>query len=446
MVVILQNKPESFLSSNNCWIYTVKKIITILFISTLFFSCKKEYKVDMPNTNNWALFTDPAAQQLNYTTRQAMEGVYDVGGSDIFGSLAAIKWSYFILGADTTFHVSGFFGKDIAYFICEGKQLNGGILLNGYWRKMVSTETGTIHLTISTANGAATLLSATPLVIAGSIVIDGLYGNGQEEPQNKIAFTYNRKLKQSTTPFNILAHRSGGRNSDLLPVSENSVEMILKTAEFGSTGIEIDVRFTKDGIPILYHDNDLNLRETQKSGLVGPIENYTYAQLNAFVRLINGERIPTLRQALTAVVNKTALTFVWLDTKYIGSVERVQTLQQEFTQLAAQRGRNLEIVIGLPGQDQLNSFLALPDFANTPSLCELSLEDVERTNAKIWAPRFTEGTQNTNVATMHAQGRRVFVWTLDVPEFIEQFIREGHFDGILSNYPSCTAYNYYVQQ
>lgn len=401
----------------------------------------------MPNTAGWDLFEMPAAGALPVTARQAMEAVYDVGnGSNTFGNLTAIKWSYVLNGNDTTFHVSGFFGKDIAYFICEGKQLNGTILMNGYWRKMISTETGIIRLTINTANGAATLLGPAPVISQGSIIIDGVYGNGQDEPQNPVTFTYNRKLNNSPASFNILAHRSGGRNSDLLPVSENSVEMILKTAEFGSTGIEIDVRFTRDGIPIIYHDNDLNLRETQKSGLVGPIENYTYAELSAFVRLIHGERIPTLRQALTAAVYQTQLSFVWLDTKYIGSLERVQTLQQEFQLRAAQAGRNIEIVIGLPGQEQLNNFLGLPDYATTPSLCELSMEDVQRTNAGIWAPRFTEGTQNENVAAIHAQGRRAFVWTLDVPEFIDQYIREGHFDGILSNYPSCTAYYYYVHQ
>ena len=425
----------------------MKKIFVILFISSFFFSCKKEYKVDMPDSSSWNLFNDPAVQKINYVARQAMEGVYDVSnGSDVFGNLTAIKWSYVIIDNDTTFHVSGFFGKDIAYFICEGKQLNGSILLNGYWRKMVSTETGVIRLTISQANGAGILLSANPVITAGSIIIDGMFGNGQEEPKTAITFTYNRKLNQSPAGFAIPAHRSGGRNSDLLPVSENSVEMILKTAEFGSTGVEIDIRFTKDGIPILYHDNDLNLREVQKCGLVGPIENYTYAQLNAFVRLIHGERIPTLRQALNAVVTQTALSFVWLDTKYIGSLEKVQTLLQEFTQMAAQRGRNVEIVIGLPGQEQLNNFLTLPDYASTPSLCELSIEDVQRSNAKIWAPRFTEGTQNDNVAAVHGLGKKVFVWTVDVPEFIEAFIRDGHFDGILSNYPSCTAYYYYVHQ
>lgn len=374
-----------------------------------------------------------------------MEGVYDISGSDVFGSVAAIKWSYVISNNDTSFHVSGFFGKDIAYFICEGKQLNGSILLNGYWRKMVSTETGLIRFTIDAANGAAALLNPAPAVPI-AISMDGVFGNGQEEPKNTIALSYNRPLYRGAGPFSILAHRSGGRNSDLLPVSENSVEMILKTAAFGSTGIEIDVRFTKDGIPILYHDNDINLRLTQKSGLVGPIENYTYAQLNAFVRLINGERIPTLRQALSAALYQTPLTFIWLDTKYIGSLEKVQALQFEFMDLAAALGRPFQIVIGLPGEAQVNKFLELPDYAVTPSLCELSIADVERTNSIIWAPRFTEGTQNDQVAAIQAQGKKVFVWTLDVPEFIEQFIRDGNFDGILSNFPSCVAFNYYVQQ
>ena len=106
----------------------------------------------------------------------------------------------------------------------------------------------------------------------------------------------------------------------------------------------------------------------------------------------------------------------------------------------------LQIVIGLPGKKQLDQFLELPGFANTPSLCELSLEEVEKTNAKIWAPRFTEGTQNDAVAKVHAQGRKAFVWTVDVPEFITRFTNEGHFDGILSNFPSCVAFNYYVHE
>lgn len=425
----------------------MKKTIIILFLTAMLFSCKKTYEVIMPDVSQWDLFKTPGTTALSATTRNAMEGVYDItDGADMFGALAAVKWSYVIKEADTTFHISGFFGKDIAYFICEGKQLNGAILLNGYWRKMVSTETGVIRFTINPADGAGILLSPSPVITAGSITINGVFGYDNDMPVRPLKLTYKRKLNNTPAGFQIMAHRSGGRTSDLLPVSENSVAMILKTAEFGSTGIEIDVRFTKDGVPILYHDNTLNLREIQKSGLVGPIENYTYDQLTTFVRLIHGEKIPTLREALNAVVYQTPLSYVWLDTKYIGSLAPVHALQKEFTQKAAAEGRNLTILIGLPGQDQLDQFLQLPDYAATPSLCELSIADVEKTNAKIWAPRFTEGTQNDLVAQVHAQGRKVFVWTVDVPEFISEFINDGHFDGILSNFPSCTAYNYYVHQ
>ncbi len=425
----------------------MRKLIAIFFLTVIVFSCKKEYRVIMPDTATWNLFNSPAAHALPASAKAAMEGVYTTtNGADFFGDLAAIKWSYSIKNRDTTFHVSGFFGKDIAYFICEGKQLNGNILLNGYWRKMLGIETGLIHLTIAANEGARLLLSPSPVVSADSVIINGVYGTGQQDPSLAVMFTYTRKLNHSPAPFQIAAHRSGGRTSDLLPVSENSIEMILKTSEFGSTGVEIDVRYTKDGVPILYHDNTLNLREIQKSGLVGPIEKYTYEQLSVFVRLIHGEKIPTLREALTAVVYQTPLSFVWLDTKYVGSIKPVQKLQKEFIQKAAANGRKLDIVIGLPGKAQLDEFLSLPGFQNTPSLCELSIDDVIKSNAAIWAPRFTAGTQNEEVDKIHALGKRAFVWTVDVPEFITSFVNNGHFDGILSNFPSCVAYNYYVHQ
>lgn len=425
----------------------MKKILFLFFIAGCFLGCKKSYQVIMPDTANWQMFNTPAALPLNGITRQAIEGVYKLTtATNDFGELVAVKWSYTIKGSDTMYKVSGFFGKDIAYFICEGKQLNGSILLNGYWRKMEGTQTGIIRLMILPTYGADILLGLNPVINIGSTTISGTYGNMQDEPGKPIAFSYLRKLNNIPSGFQILAHRSGGRTSDLLPASENSVEMILRAAAFGSTGVEIDVRFTKDGVPILYHDNTLNLREVQKSGLVGGIENYTYEQLSTFVRLIHGEKIPTLRNALNAVVYQTQLNFVWLDTKYIGSLAPVQALQKEFLQKAAAQGRVLQIVIGLPGQDQFNQLLALPDYATTPSLCELSIEDAVKANSKVWAPRFTEGTQNDQVAAVHAMGKLAFVWTVDVPDFIKRFVNEGHFDGILSNFPSSVAYHYYVHQ
>ncbi|MEO5683952.1 MAG: glycerophosphodiester phosphodiesterase [Chitinophagaceae bacterium] len=421
-------------------------VVIIVCILTALASCKKDYKAPVPDSNNWDAFSAAAPLKLSAQSRSSMEGVYHLtAAGGVFGDTVAVKWSYVITGTDTVYHLSVFCEKDIAYFICEGKKTNGDILLNGYWRKMLGVETGIVRFTIKAAEGADLVAGNNPVILPGSIVVSGIYGNGQELPALPISFSYNRKL-YSKGPFQIIAHRSGGRTSDLLPVSENSVAMIRKTPEFGSTGIEIDVRLTSDGIPILYHDNTLNLREAQKSGLIGPIKNYTFDQLSTFVRLIHGEKIPTLREALDAVVYQTALRFVWLDTKYTGSLQVVRDIQKEYLQKAAAAGRTLTIVIGLPTEDAQNDFLALPDYASAPNLCELSLEDVDKTNAEIWAPRFTLGTQNEQVAQVHAAGRQAFVWTLDVPDLIKQYLQDGHFDAILSNYPSSVAYYYYVQQ
>lgn len=222
--------------------------------------------------------------------------------------------------------------------------------------------------------------------------------------------------------------------------------MIKYASQLGATGIEIDIRLTRDGIPILYHDNTLNLRLTQKDGLVGPIESYSFDQLTDLVTLIDGEKIPTLRQALETVVNNTNLDFVWLDTKYDDSIAVIQALQAEYLAKAKALGRDLEIVIGLPADEQLTKFKELPNYDSVPSLCELTVQDVNDINAKVWAPRWTLGEQNEIVQEVQAEGHRAFVWTLDDPAYISQFIDQGNFNGILTNYPTLVAYYHYVKE
>ena len=94
----------------------------------------------------------------------------------------------------------------------------------------------------------------------------------------------------------------------------------------------------------------------------------------------------------------------------------------------------------------INEFLAYPDYVNIISLCELELDDVRKTNASVWSPRWTLGTQLDKVREMHAEGRKVFSWTIDDQTFIKKFIQEGEFDGLLSNYSASTSYYFYMQE
>ena len=404
-------------------------------------ACQKDYEAPLPYTFS----NSPGSGRFSPAVRQAMEGIYAVSdGSTQFGSEVALKWSYLLEGTDSTHYLSVFSGLDATYFNLEGSKQTDSLVMNGYWRKLVNADIGLTRLVVQAKHNGRLQAFSGNMPAGDTLVIKGFYGAGEDKPTQPLTMQYKRPLNKR--PFNIMAHRSGGRTADLLPASENSVAIIKLASRLGATGIEMDVRYTKDGVPVLYHDNTLNLRLIQKSGLTGSMELYTYKQLSAFVRLINGEQIPTLEEALDAVLYNTDLKFVWLDTKFTGSMDPVQAIQQKYNQKAKQAGRDLTVVIGLPTTDALDSYNALKNKANTPILSELDTAITRSISAGIWAPRWTLGLQTEEVLAMKAQGRTVYVWTLDEPTFIEEFIRQNQFDGILSNYTPVVAFYHYTEQ
>jgi glycerophosphoryl diester phosphodiesterase len=128
------------------------------------------------------------------------------------------------------------------------------------------------------------------------------------------------------------------------------------------------------------------------------------------------------------------------------SMSAIRDIQQEYLTKAAAIGRDFNPVIGIPTTDKLDEFMTLPNYQQIPSICELSVDQARQLNSSFWGPRFTMGTQNSLVAQMHAEGRRVLAWTLDEPAFVQDFLTNGDFDGFVTNYCSMVAYYYYVRQ
>jgi glycerophosphoryl diester phosphodiesterase len=370
-------------------------------------------------------------------TMRAMEGVYAVQeGHQLFGDEVVLKFA----GQG----LSLFAGRDAVYCFLDAGVQDSSLQLAGYWRRQVSVETGVLRLAIDGAGGGG-MLQRGQRPRRGEVMIEGSFSGAGGQGGRPVLLTYDRPLYEAGKPFLILAHRAGGRNSDRLPASENSAELVRIAERFGANGVEIDVQMTKDGVPVIYHDEQLNLRLTQKSGLVGSVSDYTIAQLESFVRLKNGEKIPTLKRMLATILRQTELRFVWLDSKASVPLAQLQELQRNYEDSARLFGRDLTVVIGLPDEDKVNELLSLPDFAAADVLCELDIDIVRRTQAEIWAPRWTLGTQSDAVAQMQAEGRQVLVWTLDEAGYIETFLRDGDFDGILTNYPALVAFHYFTQ-
>jgi len=84
--------------------------------------------------------------------------------------------------------------------------------------------------------------------------------------------------------------------------AENSIGAI-KAAVSAGYGIEMDIQPSKDGVPMVFHDYDLE----RLTGVRGAIGTKTTAELGAIALSGGGGTIPTLAQVLNAVAGKVPL-------------------------------------------------------------------------------------------------------------------------------------------
>lgn len=410
-------------------------LIALAILLITLCGCSKDTTVPIPSAGPNSIMEE--THPLNNASKIMMEGVYKVAsGADFFGDYVIVKWNR------TNLSISN---KDGKHFILDVGHLDSVVFLQGYWRNGYSDGTGLVQMYIPRNEGGTRILTGQG---DQKIAIYGAYGKEEALPDQAFELEYLRPFSDiaKNSNFYILAHRAGGRTSDKLPVSENSIAMINYTEKLGSTGIEVDVRMSKDGVPYIYHDGDLNTRLTQKGPLAGPSENYTWAQLTTFVRLIHGEMIPTLEEALNFTIDSTLLRFVYLDMKGdVGTMAKVIPIQKLALERAQKKGRDIKIVVGIPSTDVLNDLMTYPNYTSIPSLCELSVDDVHTVNSMVWAPRWTLGTQNELVQQMHSEGRLAVCWTIDQPSWIKDYLENGIFDGLLTNFPYVVAYYHYIQ-
>ncbi|GAB4093684.1 glycerophosphodiester phosphodiesterase [Flaviaesturariibacter terrae] len=374
----------------------------------------------------WRRFRAPGTRDLDAPACQALEGVYRVtAGSEFFGMTAVLKWSYTRNGEAVQQHLSFFCENDGAYLVCGARSEGPKALLHGYWRKLSASGTGIVRLE---QRGERWV---------------GFYGKRNQRPGNLFSLERIGPIP-ALPPFHIIAHRGGARNVDFLPVSENSLAMLLMAARLGATGVEIDIRWTKDEVPVLSHDSFLAFDSVKNSLFKGFIGDHTLAQLRR-IRLRKGGQVPTLREALNAVLYRTPLEVVWLDIKEPHDLSEVYAMQQEYIAAAAAIDRRLEIFIGVPDKDVRSRFEALPGYRGIPSLCELGPEVADAISADVWAPQYTGGPQPEAVAAQQAQGRRVFVWSLDSPLMISYYLSRSAFDGLVTNAAPVVAHWWLTQ-
>ncbi|XP_076023395.1 glycerophosphodiester phosphodiesterase 1 [Genypterus blacodes] len=95
----------------------------------------------------------------------------------------------------------------------------------------------------------------------------------------------------------VIAHRGGGHDAP-----ENTIAAIREASQNGAVGVELDLEFSADGVPILMHDETVD-RTTNGSGLLSQTSFSELRKLDAAAKhrlshKFAGEKVPTLEEAV----------------------------------------------------------------------------------------------------------------------------------------------------
>lgn len=383
---------------------------------------------------------DPAspladAEPLSPALLAALEGLFDEEATPWLGPLAAVRASrsgLTLLG-----------GTNAASALLRAGCVDEGdrLVLEGTWREAAGSGRGMVRLTIEPPALAARLCAGLPAPDPEDeprepLVLRGTIGHGAAALATPVTLRRRAPLRPAGARFLVVGHRGACRTQDACGASENSLESIRLAEALGAQAVELDVRVTADGVPVLFHDERLTPDLVRGLHCRGPVSAFALADLRDLCRLRFGERIPTVEDALRVIALESRLTTVWLDLKSPAAVAPLARLLTAWAAWLREAAPGLRVVMGLPDEATADEYLR----AQVPWIpCLVENDDprqLDRLGCDVWAPRWTgEALPRALVRSLRRAGKAVFFWTVDDREAIDRALREARPSGIVSNRP-----------
>lgn len=228
----------------------------------------------------------------------------------------------------------------------------------------------------------------------------------------------------------IIAHR--GQSFD---APENTLAAIELAIINGADAVEIDIRETKDHVPVLIHD--ATTKRTTNDTLTRYVNQLTLEEIKAldagswFSSEYREERIPTLEEVLIAIQGRTKLLLEFKDQgtrleqnvfdllKAYNMVENTVILSFSSQQLRRVKmyDENLQTLL------LLHSFFGrLEDLASAPYADHFGISLAFYTGNEVF------------IDIAHQQGKKVYVWTVN-DESTMKLLVDNDIDGIITDRP-----------
>jgi glycerophosphoryl diester phosphodiesterase len=253
------------------------------------------------------------------------------------------------------------------------------------------------------------LFAAAGLVVAASVVAAGLLESVGFEDHVEIS-----------------AHRGAS-----LAAPENTLPAFERAIADGATFLELDVQRTADGVLVVAHDADL----MRVAGVPLVIRRSNFAELQSadagahFGQEFAGQSIPTLDDVVKVAAGRAKLLI------------ELKSYSRDADALVAGvlhsiRSQNLldrAVVMSL-NYSEVQAIKRLEPRLAAGFVATASLGDVSRLDVDFIAVPLSHAT-DALIGAAHAQGKEVYVWTVDDPQQMSRALDRG-VDNIITNDPA----------
>jgi glycerophosphoryl diester phosphodiesterase len=462
-----------------------RRILVLGVAALLSTACASRTSPQPPEFQAGGLLARSTPPPNPYSLENVVEGVYDT--SHRFGSNVVVhgsQWGGLSDGMKSSVSILAY--DHYAFAILQPGCFTDNsvtppvtrLVLEGYWRYLDVTDptpesTGLIRLFVGPTSVIQYVCEApewnpangpgdprTPP--AEHAFFTGATGNGANAPGIPLEVTWKQPRKSrlnadGVKTYLVGVHHGACQTAQNCGISENTPETAIMATQLQGEYLEIDVRLTKDQVPVFFHLG-LYPGVVQGTYCTGMVEDYTYAELIANCRLRNGEIIPRVVDMLTYIFTRTALP-TYLDSKTTDVIVPVsqilKTLSETIVECPTgvppagsppgtkclfpgsrpiwQRG-----VIGLPSQDAVDTYTSAKSagqlWSQQHCLIEEDPNEAINTPCVAWMPRYTRGPMTADVLNAQQQGLFVGFWTINDPATMDAFLTQAVPNGFLTNY------------
>lgn len=221
---------------------------------------------------------------------------------------------------------------------------------------------------------------------------------------------------------------------------ENTLLAFQKALEAEADGNEFDVHLTKDGVPVIHHDENLK-RTTNGTGLIGEYTFDELRRLDAAARY-NGsfpvQRIPSLREYFEMVTGTKVLSNIELKT----GIFHYPEIEKRVLELIDEFNCREEVIVSSFNHYSIQIFKKLAPDVQIGVLEESWLIDpggyAKSLSAEWYHPEFHALTDET-LQNLRAHQIRINTWTINDQEDMRKAI-EMKLDGVITNHPDTFAH------